>query len=186
MDYTWKKWWWLKKPVNYIWAVFQCKIWCMYRSFKGRHLTSANNLAGLLQGCWDLTQHNSHWNMKWCSSVDQKLMRIFFHLFDQNWHTHWTKLHQGVTQWRQRAWCLEACGFIPKKIQWHIHTGPWSLINWVVQSAYETLHKGLMNINEDGCQPWGWPRPWWWSVYARYPDTRVWRVDLQWPGVDSP
>ena len=47
-------------------------------------------------------------------------------------------------------------GFIPKKIQWHIHTGPtgpWSLVNLVVQSAYKTLYKGLMNINENGCRP---------------------------------
>ena len=34
-------------------------------------------------------------------------------------------------------------------------------------STYETLYKVLMNINESGCQPWGWPRPWWWSVYPR-------------------
>ena len=25
----------------------------------------------------------------------------------------------------------------------------------MAQSAYETLYKGLMNINEDGCWPWG-------------------------------
>ena len=31
-------------------------------------------------------------------------------------------------------------------------------------STYEILYKRLMNINEDSCQPW------WWSVYARYPD----------------
>ena len=24
-----------------------------------------------------------------------------------------------------------------------------------------------MNINECGCRPYGWPRPWWWSVYPR-------------------
>ena len=26
----------------------------------------------------------------------------------------------------------------------------------MVQSTYETLYKGLMNINEDGCPPYGW------------------------------
>ena len=48
----------------------------------------------------------------------------------------------------EKAWCLDTRGFIPKKIEWHIHTGPWSLVNSVAQSAYETLYKGLMNINE--------------------------------------
>ena len=24
-----------------------------------------------------------------------------------------------------------------------------------------------MNINDIGCRPYGWPRPWWWSVYPR-------------------
>ena len=24
-----------------------------------------------------------------------------------------------------------------------------------------------MNINQDGCRPYCWPRPWWWSVYPR-------------------
>ena len=35
-----------------------------------------------------------------------------------------------VTQWRRKAWCLDTHGFIPNKIQWHIHAGPWSLVNW--------------------------------------------------------
>ena len=30
---------------------------------------------------------------------------------------------------------------------------------------YKALYKVLMNINESGCWPHGWPRPWWWSVY---------------------
>ena len=34
-----------------------------------------------------------------------------------------------VMQWRCMAWCLDTHGFIPK-IQWHIHVGPWSLVNW--------------------------------------------------------
>ena len=38
-------------------------------------------------------------------------------------------------------------GFILKKIQWHIHTGPWSLVNCLVGSLYEALYKVLMNIN---------------------------------------
>ena len=38
-------------------------------------------------------------------------------------------------------------GFIPKKIQWHIHAGSWSLVNCLVGSLYEALYKVLMNIN---------------------------------------
>ena len=65
-----------------------------------------------------------------------------------------------VTQWRRKAWCLDTRGFILKKIQWHIHTGPWSLVNcwhealtrhyircsWILM----TVAVGLME----------WPRPW--------------------------
>ena len=51
------------------------------------------------------------------------------------------------------------CGFISKKIQWHIHAGLWSLVNCLVGSLYEALYKVLMNINEGGCRPYGWPRP---------------------------
>ena len=69
-----------------------------------------------------------------------------------------------VARWN-KAWCLYTCGFIPKKIQWHIHAGSWSLVNCLAGSLYEALYKVLMNINESGCQPYGWPRPWWWSVY---------------------
>ena len=39
-------------------------------------------------------------------------------------------------------------GFIPKKIQWHIHAGPWSLVNCWREGSYEALYKVLMNINE--------------------------------------
>ena len=46
-------------------------------------------------------------------------------------------------------------GFIPKKIQWHIHTGMWSLVNWWREGSYEALYERVMNINEDGCRPWG-------------------------------
>ena len=40
-----------------------------------------------------------------------------------------------------------ARGFIPKKIQWHIHTGSWSLVNCLAGSLYEALYRVLMNIN---------------------------------------
>ena len=38
-------------------------------------------------------------------------------------------------------------GSILKKIQWHMHTGPWSLVNCLAGSLYEALYKVLMNIN---------------------------------------
>ena len=72
-----------------------------------------------------------------------------------------------VARWWLKAWSLDTRGFIPKKIQWHIHAGPWSLVNCMAGSLYEALYKVLMNINESGCRPYGWPRPWWWSVYPR-------------------
>ena len=49
--------------------------------------------------------------------------------------------------------------FILTKIQWHIHAGPWSLVNCLAGSLYKALYKVLMNINECGCRPHGWPRP---------------------------
>ena len=64
-------------------------------------------------------------------------------------------------------WYTYARGFILKKIQWHIHAGSWSLVNCWREGSYEALYKVLMNINESGCRPYGWPRPWWWSVYPR-------------------
>ena len=39
-------------------------------------------------------------------------------------------------------------GFILKKIQWHIHADPWSLVNSWREGSYEALYKVLMNINE--------------------------------------
>ena len=83
-----------------------------------------------------------------------------------------------VAQWRQRAWCKETHGFIPRKIQWHIHAGLWSLVNWEAWSTYETLYKVVMNINEVAVSLEEWPRPWWWSVYAWYPDTFI---KKRWP-----
>ena len=66
---------------------------------------------------------------------------------------------------KTKSWLKVTCGFIPRKIQWHIHTGQWSLVNWVVCNTYKTLYKRHMNINEMASQPWGWHRPLWWSVY---------------------
>ena len=85
------------------------------------------------------------------------------------------KKHQhqiwGLSRDKVKArWCLRYTltrGFILKTIQWHMHTGSWSLVNCWREGSYEALYKVLMNINESGCQPYGWPRPWWWSVYPR-------------------
>ena len=50
-------------------------------------------------------------------------------------------------------------GFILKTIQWHIHAGSGSIVNCVAGSPYKALYKVLMNINECGCRPHGWPQP---------------------------
>ena len=47
-----------------------------------------------------------------------------------------------------KSWLNITCGFIPRKIQLHIHTGLWSPANWMAQSAHETLYKRHVNINE--------------------------------------
>ena len=47
-----------------------------------------------------------------------------------------------------KARCLDTHGFIPKKIQWHIQAGPWSLVNCWREGSYEALYNMLMNINE--------------------------------------
>ena len=62
-----------------------------------------------------------------------------------------------VVRWRQGAWCLDTRGFILKKIQWHIHAGPWSLVNswrealtrhyircsWILMTLAVSLMDGL-------------------------------------------
>ena len=73
----------------------------------------------------------------------------------------------GVARWRRKAWCLDTRGFIPKKIQWHIHTGLWSLVNcWheVLTRHYIRCSWILMRAAVSLME---WPRPWWWSVYPR-------------------
>ena len=78
-----------------------------------------------------------------------------------------------VARW-SKGWCFEYTWvFILTKIQWHIHAGSRSIVNCLAGSLYEALYKVLMNINECGCRPHGWPRPWWWSVYPRDTPARV-------------
>ena len=72
-----------------------------------------------------------------------------------------------VARWRWKAWCLDTRGFISKKIQWHIHAGPWSLVNWwheVLTRHYIRCSWILMRVAVSLME---WPRPWWWSVYPR-------------------
>ena len=45
------------------------------------------------------------------------------------------------------VWSYDYTWVYSKKIQWHMHTGLWSLVNCLVGSLYETLYKVLMNIN---------------------------------------
>ena len=68
---------------------------------------------------------------------------------------------------KTKSWFKVTHGFIPRKIQWHIHTDWWSLVNWVAPNTYETLYKRHMNINEMASQPWGWHQPLWWSMYQQ-------------------
>ena len=53
------------------------------------------------------------------------------------------------------------------RYKWHIHAGSWSLVNCWREGSTLPYKGVLMNINECGCRPYGWPRPWWWSVYPR-------------------
>ena len=70
----------------------------------------------------------------------------------------------SVARWRRKAWCLDTRGFILKKIQWHIHTGSWSLVNcwreafmrpyircsWILMRAAVSLMDGL-SLDSDRC-----------------------------------
>ena len=60
-----------------------------------------------------------------------------------------------VARWRRKAWYLETRGFILKKIQWHIHAGPWSLVNWWHEALTRHYIGLLMNINEAAVGPYG-------------------------------
>ena len=68
-----------------------------------------------------------------------------------------------VARW-SKAWYLDTRGFILKKIQWHIHTGSWSLVNcwrealmrhyircsWILMNAAVGLMDGL-GLDGDRC-----------------------------------
>ena len=73
----------------------------------------------------------------------------------------------NVAQWRRKAWCLDTHGFIPKKIQWHIHAGPWSLVNWWREALMRHYIRCSWILMRAAVGLMEWPRPWWWSVYPR-------------------
>ena len=143
------------------------------------HTCSRMETTSLLKLCWESERDLP------CQRSNQQLAQ---------WNTisslEFSPSCHHVVWWRRKAWYLETRGFIPKKIQWHIHAGLWSLVNWCVGSLYEALYKMLMNINENGCWPYGWPRPWWWSVYPRDTPTifmRFLEKSAGWPpGVGAP
>ena len=69
-------------------------------------------------------------------------------------------LSNSVARWWRKAWCLHTRGFILKKIQWHIHTGSWSLVNcWreVLMRHYIRCSWILMRAAVGLME---WPRPW--------------------------
>ena len=72
-----------------------------------------------------------------------------------------------VTRWRQKAWCLDTRGFILMKIQWHIHAGPWSLVNWWHEALMRHYIRCSWILMRAAVSLMEWPRPWWWLVYPR-------------------
>ena len=72
-----------------------------------------------------------------------------------------------VMQWWLKAWYLETRGFITKKIQWHIHAGLWSLVNWWREALMRHYTRCSWILMRAAVGLMEWPRPWWWSVYPR-------------------
>ena len=94
-----------------------------------------------------------------------QLWRFMKHNCSQNFGKISLKLLHLVARWWRKAWCLDTRGFILKKIQWHIHTGLWSLVNcWheVLMRHYIRCSWILMRAAVGLME---WPQPWWWSVY---------------------
>ena len=65
-----------------------------------------------------------------------------------------------VARWRWKAWCLDTCGFIPKKIQWHIHSGPWSLVNWWCEALMRHYIRCSWILMRVAVSLEEWPWPW--------------------------
>ena len=106
--------------------------------------TSPYGYAGSLRGTCPASAQTSNWHSE--TQISSLEVRAA------------TMSRDKVKAW----WCLRYTltrGFILKTIQWHMHTGSWSLVNCWREGSYEALYKVLMNINESGCRPYGWPRP---------------------------
>ena len=73
----------------------------------------------------------------------------------------------SVARWWLKAWYLDTRGFIPKKIQWHIHAGPWSLVNWWCKALTRHYIRCSWILMRVAVGLTEWPRTWWWSVYPR-------------------
>ena len=65
-----------------------------------------------------------------------------------------------IPRWRRKAWCLDTRGFIPKKIQWHIHAGPWSLVNWWCEALTRHYIRASWILMRVAVSLMAWPRPW--------------------------
>ena len=65
-----------------------------------------------------------------------------------------------VARWRRKAWCLDTRGFIPKKIQWHIHAGLWSLVNWWREALMRHYIRCSWILMTAAVSLMEWPRPW--------------------------
>ena len=72
----------------------------------------------------------------------------------------WFSSRRTVARWRRKAWCLDTRGFIPKKIQWHIHTGPWSLVNWWREALMRHYIRASWILMRVAVGFEDWPQPW--------------------------
>ena len=107
--------------------------------------------------------------LHWKNSGYNPLISWGFGKFRQNiglaTHHHTDKIFVNfVARLKQKAWYLDTCGFIPKKIQWHIHAGLWSLVNcwwewlmlpyigcsWILMTVAVGLKDGL-GLEGDRC-----------------------------------
>ena len=74
-----------------------------------------------------------------CSVGHQQVNRCHTKGEFEEWITHrWLSMHvrnlypgfETCRAIKTKSWLKVTHGFIPRKIQWHIHTGQWSLVNW--------------------------------------------------------
>ena len=67
-----------------------------------------------------------------------------------------------VARWKDdiMAWYLDTRGFILKKIQWHIHAGPWSLVNCWQESFMRHYIRCSWILMRVAVGLMEWPRPW--------------------------